>query len=57
MKTGARYESESARTITSESYREEEIRAVVSQIQSVNRRGVKFTVDIRQSQYDSLLNN
>lgn len=49
--TGAKYTSETANTTTSVSYSHEEIRAVVSSIQSVGRRGVNFTVHIRESQY------
>jgi len=53
--TGAKYRSETANVVTSEPYDEEEIRSVVSSIQSVDRRGVKFTVHIKESQYEELL--
>ncbi len=53
--TGAKYASETANTHTSKPYAEEEIRSVVSSIRSVDRRGVNFTVHIRESQYEELL--
>lgn len=55
--TGAKYKSETARVSTSEPYREEEIRGVVSEIQLVERRGVEFVVNIRETQFDSLLSD
>jgi|AntRauTorcE11898_2_1112593.scaffolds.fasta_scaffold13184_2 diguanylate cyclase (GGDEF)-like protein len=50
--TGARYESEGSSIIKSQPSSEECIRAVVSKIETVNRRGVKFTANIKKSQYD-----
>jgi len=53
--TGARYASETASVHTSDPYYKEEIRSVVSSIQSVGRRGVKITVHIKESQYEDFL--
>jgi len=52
--TGAQYASETANIGTAEPYNKEEIRSVVSGIQSVDRRGVTFTVHIKESQYEEL---
>lgn len=53
--TGAKYGSETASLETSTPYNEEDIRAVVSSIQSVGRRGVIFTAHIQQSQFEEFL--
>lgn len=52
--TGARFGSETENVVTSEAPSEEEIRAVVSRIQEIGRRGVKFSVNVKQTQYDAL---
>lgn len=55
--TGARYESETANLGTSEPYREDQIKAVISRILSVNRRNVRFVVNVRESTFDTLLSD
>lgn len=55
--TGARYESTSSSTVMADEFYEEELRAVVTKIQTVDRRGVKFTVKVREADYDEIFAN
>lgn len=52
--TGATYESESSSVMTSDEYYQGELRAVVSNIQTVGRRGIEFTVNVRETDYEEI---
>lgn len=54
---GAVYESNSSSAIMADERYEGELRAVVSKIETVDRRGVKFTVKVREADYDEIFSD